>query len=99
MTFKTLLGKAKESNIVRFFAGLAIFFVAIALLVVLLWILFPVVVAGSLVIIVVLAVALGLIAVIGFFTAIWYLSRKEPELGDKKKKASKKYRFSQGRSK
>ena len=99
MSFQKLIRKAKESNIVRFFVGLAIFFIVLAVLAALLWILFPVIVAGATVIVIIIAVALGLIALIGLFTAIWYLSRKEPELGDKKKKASKNYSFSQGKSK
>ena len=99
MSVKKLKKKTEMSNALRFLVGLGLFFISIALIGGFIWIAFPVLIAGSLVLGIIILIALGLISLISLLSAIWYLSRKEPPLVDTSKKASNNYSSSQMKSK
>jgi hypothetical protein len=67
-------------NILRFIAGLALTPFIVIGLIALLLLFTPFIVAGTILFYILIAIVI----IIGIFSFIWYLARKEPELGSNK---------------
>jgi uncharacterized protein (DUF2062 family) len=83
------------NNWSRFFVGLMVFFGVIILATVLLVLFSPLILAGTVTFIILGAIAGVIISAIGFFTFIWFLARKEPEVEETT--ASNDYSIDQGK--
>ncbi|MGM5480191.1 MAG: hypothetical protein ACQESC_01910 [Nanobdellota archaeon] len=80
MKLQHLFRKVKDSTLLRFVFGLAIFFILLGLIASIIVALLPIIVSGAIFIGLIILFALGVVMVLGLFTAIWYVSRKEPPL-------------------
>ena len=67
-------------NIIRFVIGLGVFFVLFVLIGLLLLLFTPLIIIGSILFYILVAIGIILFLAFGFFTFIWHMSRKEPDI-------------------